>query len=275
MQLRGEVCQVPDAPLDGKRPELEPDCKARGPPPEEDLESNASTESGTNVLGSEVGEADLGSEPGAFAPPASPAETLVIFDWDDTLLPTSWLQRSARGGRALTPEQQGLLQGLARAAENTLRVAKEHGTVAVVTNAEEGWVQYSCGQYLPGLAPLLRDVRIISARSTYEPLGHSPDEWKCRAFQQLVADHYAQDHLRGGRRNVLSLGDSMHEHTALLRAAGGTPGCHAKSLKLSERPTVDHLTDEHEMLSGCLVEAIHHDGDLDLEIAEEAPPPCA
>merc|ERR1712032_1471792 len=99
----------------------------------------------------------------------SRSETLVIIDWDDTLLPTTWLQReslipkqSARGRLCqrcqhdLTIEQQWQLQALERSAERTLRVAKEHGNLVIITNGSDGWAQYSCKRYLPAPVPLLR-----------------------------------------------------------------------------------------------------------------------
>merc|ERR1712059_36515 len=130
---------------------------------------------------------------------------------DDTLLPTTWLQRkslipkrSAHGHypHNLTMEQQRQLRALAESAERTLRVAKEHGSLVIITNGEEGWVQYSCIRYLPALVPLLRDVKIASARSTYEPFGHKPDMWKCLAFQKLI-NHFYGPHFLGKQRNVL------------------------------------------------------------------------
>merc|ERR1712217_976221 len=105
-------------------------------------------------------------------------------------------------------EQQRQLQALAKSAERTLRVAKDYGRLVIITNSAEGWVEYSCMEYLPALVPLLCDVQIVSARSIYKPLGHSPDMWKCFVFQELFNNYYGT-HSGGKQQNVLSLGDSM------------------------------------------------------------------
>jgi hypothetical protein len=48
-----------------------------------------------------------------------------------------------------------------------------HGQVAIVTNAEDGWVELSAQQWLPNTAKWLkdhRDIPIVSARSWYDDL---------------------------------------------------------------------------------------------------------
>lgn len=277
--IQHEVCQSAGRVLEVEGLNLQ-HC-ACGCTLEDDRESNVSTDSGNSNLQSEVGD-DFDGDNATTALMFSSAETVVIFDWDDTLLPTSWLHRESLmpqqsvNGRlgdqcqhGLTVEQQEQLHALAESAERTLRVAKEHGQLVIITNGSEGWVQYSCMRYLPGIVPLLSGVKIVSARSSYEPFGHSQDMWKCLAFQELINDAYGTNFL-GKQRNILSAGDSMHEHKALLYATKGIPNCHAKFLKFSECPDVDHLTEEHKLLSECLQWAIHHNDDLDLEIAEES-----
>eukprot|EP00913_Durusdinium_trenchii_P015699 g14753.t2 len=108
------------------------------------------------------------------------ADALVFFDWDDTLLPTSWISQqgwlNADGNLVdrpdeiiLSREQQVLLQELEVKVEHTLLMAMRYGRVVIVTNAADGWVEMSCAAFMPGLRPLLDDIDIISARSSYEP----------------------------------------------------------------------------------------------------------
>ena len=48
----------------------------------------------------------------------------MVFDWDDTILPTSWLERiHALGGGPLRPEVQRQLSALSSAAAQTLQLA--------------------------------------------------------------------------------------------------------------------------------------------------------
>merc|ERR1719424_1543797 len=82
--------------------------------------------------------------------PAVPwADTAIVFDWDDTLLPTTWLERRRvlHSTTALRPAHIRGLQALAEAANRTLDVAEKLGRVIIVTNAAHGWVEASVQQF--------------------------------------------------------------------------------------------------------------------------------
>merc|ERR1711971_406212 len=158
-------------------------------------------------------------------------ETLFIFDWDDTLLPSTWLQRQGLrlddGSRVLHKLRERLAD-VERTAIDVIRNAKMHGTVVLVTNAERGWIELSCQKFLPGLLPLLENVKAVSARTTFESREvSSPLEWKLRAFEREISTFFGQERLScpHAKKNILSLGDAVHEREALLRATQSLPNC--------------------------------------------------
>lgn len=53
----------------------------------------------------------------------------------------------------------------AHAAAETLRTAKQLGTVVLLTNAERGWIELSCQKFAPALLPIIENVKIVSART--------------------------------------------------------------------------------------------------------------
>jgi len=221
------------------------------------------------------GSTDLGSEqclsdddPDTFS--FSAEETIFLFDWDDTVMPTAWLtgQGLLHEGAVVSEEQRSKLAALTDHVAVTLKAACQHGKVVVITNAAEGWVQQSCLYFMPAVAPILASLRIISARSAFEPLGiRSATEWKVRAFEREVelafSDAAAE---RGLRPNVVSIGDSQHEHQALLRATSGLRNCCAKSLKFAEHPSIEQLVEEHALVAGTLEDVVQYDGDLDVDV---------
>jgi len=202
------------------------------------------------------------------------AETVMIFDWDDTVLPSSWVQEQ---GLRLDDEsylsewQEAELTEMATIASETLRVAKRLGTVVLVTNAERGWIELSCQKFMPSLAASLEGVNLLSARTTYErPDVASPFEWKLRAFESEL-DRIFGDVMGSeassetyGRKNIISLGDSAHEREALIHATSQIPNCRTKSLKFVERPDIEQLRKQHALIVGCFRRIVHHDGNLDL-----------
>lgn len=215
----------------------------------------------TDTLGSsrcEVGCSDTSSECGAV-------ETLMFFDWDDTLFPTTWLrlQSSLEKDAVTTPEEADLLHRLAKSTESTLLMAMGIGKVVIVTNAEEGWVEMCCQKFMPSLLQVLAQVDIISARSTYEKCSDDAAEWKRLAFAREVNSFYGES---DQQRNIVSLGDSLQEQSALNTVCHSLLNCCGKSLKFLESPTLMELLDEHEFARACLLDVVEHNGDLDVEI---------
>lgn len=64
-----------------------------------------------------------------------------------------------------------------------LELAVQYGKVYIITNAAEGWVEFSANKFMPDVCPILEKITIISARQKYE---HKfPDDvpkWKLYAF---------------------------------------------------------------------------------------------
>jgi len=202
--------------------------------------------------------------------PFSPEETFLIFDWDDTILPSTWVQQQ---GLRLDEEstvsdiQRQELDEVANAAIETLRVAKQHGTVVFVTNAERGWIELSCQKFLPALHPTLENIKLVSARTLYESATVvSPIEWKVNAFNAEIALFFGADVVcdETSRKNCLSLGDSMAEREALLRVTSKLPNCRSKSLKFVERPLISQICKQHALIVSSFDKIVQHDGVLDI-----------
>lgn len=197
-----------------------------------------------------------------------PEKTLIILDWDDTLLASSWL--SANDLRLDVPslleeahrkELDELQVHVTRLLDRTL----ELGQVLLVTNAESGWIELSCKKFLPGIVPYLSQVRIVSARSTFESMHpNQPSKWKVQAFhveiQKLASSH---DHA-----NVISVGDSNHEREALHIVTNGLDNLLVKSVKFVERPDLPVLCKQLDLLHAHIEYIVQHSADLDLMISQ-------
>ena len=86
----------------------------------------------------------------------------------------------------------------------------QYGRVYIITNAAEGWVEFSCNRFMPEVYPILSKIEIISARAKYESKfpGDVP-KWKLYAFLETQSDL-----TNGNMKNVVALGDSMMEMDA-------------------------------------------------------------
>jgi hypothetical protein len=201
---------------------------------------------------------------------------MIIFDWDDTLLASSFL--SSRGYRLDTEMEknndhamvEAQLRELESSVASLLTLAQQYGSVHVVTNAETGWVQLSAQKFMPGLVPLLSKVSVLSARSTFEPAHpDAPLKWKFFAFQEKLANHYSTEWKStwaGGKKNVISFGDSHVEREAVRAVTRGMASTRCKSVKFAERPSTEQLRRQIELVTNCFHYIHQHDGDLDLQL---------
>lgn len=194
--------------------------------------------------------------------------TLQIWDWDDTLFPSSWInQHGLRLDDDSIPSdaQRRKLDALSVYVEQTIRQALSLGEVVVITNAEEGWVDLSCQKFFPQVYPLVRELKIISARTMFETQGvFNPLDWKMKAFGMEVYRVCSGDEVK----NIMSYGDSIHEREALLRICSDIPvsSRRAKSVKFVERPSLQQLTRSHMLMRESLPTLVGHDGDLDMAV---------
>jgi hypothetical protein len=195
-------------------------------------------------------------------------DTLIAFDWDDTLLCSSFL--SGKGLRldsdaAKVREFEAPLTELSHSIIAVLNLALQYGPVTVVTNAETGWVQLSAAKFIPLVVPLLAKLTIISARSTYEPMfPGSPLKWKYYCFQERVTALAPPNSKR--EKNVLSFGDSHVEREAVRACTRGMPNTRTKSVKFAERPSMEQLRRQIELVTNCFQYIHNHEGDLDLQL---------
>lgn len=190
--------------------------------------------------------------------------TIIFVDWDDTLLCSSYLSGA---GYRLDSELESSspidreLKELEASVIGLLRLAMSFGEVHVVTNAETGWVQLSAKKFLPGVVPVLDSVKVLSARSTYETMfPDAPVKWKFCAFQErLFSDTKSS-------KNVISFGDSHVEREAVRAVTRGLPNTKTKSVKFAEKPSLEQLRRQLELVTNCFQYIHSHEGDLDLQL---------
>lgn len=217
----------------------------------------------SNVSPGDEVESEAASE--MYAQQAQAQKTIIFFDWDDTLLCSSFL--SGEGFRLDTETEKSeemtkQLKDLEVSVISVLKLAMTYGEVHIVTNAETGWVQLSAQKFIPGVVPLLSKVAVLSARSTYEEIfPDSPLKWKFYAFQERLSKTFE---LEGLDKNILSFGDSHVEREAIRAVTRGRAQTRTKSVKFAERPSIEQLQRQIELITNCFQYVFSHEGDLDL-----------
>jgi len=100
-----------------------------------------------------------------------PSRTMIVFDWDDTLCPSTWIEenRPALSYFKRPTERRFLapLQELETSLVQLLECAQSLGEVVIITNAKKGWVEKSMNIFFPKASELLNDVPTIYAREIW------------------------------------------------------------------------------------------------------------
>lgn len=169
-------------------------------------------------------------------------QTLIIFDWDDTLMYSHFLIHSA--GRIVTPTTRRHLQNIEKAACTLLEKAISLGNTFIVTNAEKGWVEQCVTWHMPSVKPFLAKVPVISARTAHEAECTDVKQWKNRAFLEL-GKHLDQETIT----NLVSVGDSNFEMEAVQLLGRQFPHSFIKTVKLKERPSPEELMKELDLIT--------------------------
>jgi hypothetical protein len=191
-----------------------------------------------------------------------------LFDWDDTLFPTSALL--AEGAERLGSSMEMIDSLVVQLLETALAVPRSR--VVLLTNASMDWVWYSAGEFLPGVNMLLQDERLtlISAnqpRDTLPEVGSAAycaavRSWKRNAVRPLATSvRQMITNLDATRFQVLSVGDSLHDLEAAHHLSAMTLqlerdsnlGATVKTVQMKPAPSSQELAGQLRTLSKALL----------------------
>lgn len=162
-------------------------------------------------------------------------QTLLIFDWDDTLFPTTYVRddmdlcwRKPMKDQDVTPREKAditkKLDVCAMKVVELLRSANKLGKLVLVTLARSPWVFESSKNFFPAVGELIKElnVPVVYAQEgiqvDYDKQEMSSDEeiekfWagvKGKAIARECRDFYSQYEGQSWK-NVISIGDSDFE----------------------------------------------------------------
>jgi len=220
--------------------------------------------------------------------------TCLVFDWDDTLYPQSWISeqpalrlspgQAATGGVGAHWEQ---LAGHARVVAQILRTARSLGTVAVVTLSREAWVEDTARAFLKEALDEVLQLQVVYAMQLKTgPVAPADDAYTAKKrlamvqVMQTIAEH-SRENL--AELSLVSIGDSFTEKRAAedlaqesqqsgkLRGMKGGKTLKIKAIKtvkLRDRPSLAQLTSQLQLLEGRLASFVASAGSKHMRAAE-------
>ena len=185
-------------------------------------------------------------------------KTLFIFDFDDCVLPTSYLSEKEYmtingmiGENVISTNDISNLDDISILSTHLFKECSKYGDVVIITNSQQGWVRKSTLKFLPSFFPVLESVNVLSAHAMSSHLSDDPGVWKNDTFSKYTF-HNQYDH-------VISVGDSQHERQAVFNLPTGL----RKSVKFIEKPTIFQLMSQLQCLIQNLSYVVKHTTDCD------------
>ena len=160
--------------------------------------------------------------------------TIFFFDWDDTLMCTSYIIPFINSNNINIKTIKEKLKNLDENILNLLSKTLTRGIVFIITNAAPGWVEYSSTNFLPLTAKILNKIKIISAKGLYsKKYPGDPKQWKIKAFKYAIEKYKINTNLVS---NIVSLGDSYIDLEAIESLRYVFTNAYIKIIKFKESP---------------------------------------
>ena len=192
---------------------------------------------------------------------------IIFLDWDDTILPSTWLTDFNISLHTDIPE---VYKTELETFENTIYKLflsiLENANIIIVTNAEKKWITMSSNKFLPKICPLLENIDIISARDLYcTEYPENPDIWKINVFTNTILQIINKYSYSDAIIDIISIGDSIYERNAIHYSTYKYKDkIRTKSFKFIDKPNIKQLEKQLGLFHSCLQYILNQHFDLDL-----------
>mmetsp|Transcript_43172 Transcript_43172/g.97273 ORF Transcript_43172/g.97273 Transcript_43172/m.97273 type:complete len:318 (+) Transcript_43172:42-995(+) len=227
-------------------------------------------------------------------------QCLVIYDFDDTIFPTSWMCTNVPEQMTLAgPTGESLehisrpLEILAEKVHTMLQATLGVAEVVFITNSKQGWVESCIRHFVPELTEPFQSIKVIYARNVFEKSGKATSvgapvldaesddfdlslltmAWKVEAMKTALLEFYGER----SWKNIISIGDSFDELRALQEVTflhenpqsaktGSQKPMRAKAIKMLQNPTVHELVAQVSALTHFIPAIVGLDGDIEIQV---------
>ena len=177
----------------------------------------------------------------------SKVTNIFIFDWDDTLMCTSYVAPTGvLNYEEMKPNDKTTMKNLDQLVSNLLVKSLDKGQVFIITNAAYGWIEFSAKKLYPTTFEILKKVKIVSARGMCEKK-YPGDyrQWKTKAFIETMKNCNI-NFLKTA--NIISFGDSIIELEASHKLKEIFADGYIKTIKFKENPQPLELIKELKII---------------------------
>ncbi|CDW73777.1 UNKNOWN [Stylonychia lemnae] len=197
-------------------------------------------------------------------------QTIIIFDWDDTLFFTSAVKPECEQDiKAIIKVFQPNLTALDELVSNLLLLSLNDASPIIVTNAKQNWVYICAEQMMPKTMQVLRsNIPVVSARDYFESqYPNNAKEWKTRTFLSLIDGVQPFIQADGDLiTNLIVIGDQNNDIQAGIDLSKQIGKCLLKSIKLSEQPGISELLKQLSLVTDQWDYIVNYHKGLEVEL---------
>ncbi|KAF4720828.1 hypothetical protein FOZ63_026288 [Perkinsus olseni] len=189
-----------------------------------------------------------GAEEGSIEPPIRGRPSLFIFDWDDTLFPTTAFFEHNVLNEAEADKAEAAFLSCLEAAGKVLREAvdmSKGSKVHIVTAADPAWVYKCARRSSSGILPLIDGINPrVEVKST---IGLAS---KARSMARALKCR--RERTEGGHVSLVLVGNSRCDLNPARLLSRLLPRSYVKCVKMKSVPSVDDLSKQLSKLSSVL-----------------------
>ena len=154
------------------------------------------------------------------------SRTLLIFDFDDTLFCTKYLDTFTLPYKdiftcriSLEEINPCLIRELKQLESSIIDLFSKiilNYDVVIISNADMTWINNILTYFLEDLKEYINenDIKIYSAKNMFSKFSKDKTEWKIKCFKKVIKDIYKND-LAYTELNIISIGDGNEEKKAV------------------------------------------------------------
>ncbi|KAF4675382.1 hypothetical protein FOL47_007840 [Perkinsus chesapeaki] len=189
--------------------------------------------------------------------------SMVILDWDDTIVPTQAL--ISHGGKlSLSSAYTSVVEAFL-----SLLLELTNGNVCILSSSTEGWVKESCKIYLPRLLPVLSNIKVIHTPKQHLQRGIKQKEASAVKIASEWYSHLPKGNEGSPSSQVLLIGNQIGDISPSKMISSLLPNTSVKTCLLKTHPSVQDIQRQLTYLYYSLISILTDDGNhLDYSVAD-------
>ena len=206
---------------------------------------------------------------------------IIIIDWDDTLFPTTWLNKNdiKLNDENVKITYKIYFQELDKSVRNLLKSYSEISTIYIVTNANMKWIKTALNT-LPLTRKLImnENIRIMSSRDMYSKQNIKTTKWKLKTYETIVKNDLKNVFTIKNKEimlNIISIGDAVYEYIALINLHDiltdktqdkKNINFYLKNIRFKTQPTFDFIIEQIDLVRKNKIQIINEKNYIDKEV---------